>query len=611
MDDISPRPLSPRPLSSPVGTAERLAALRAELDSRGLDGFLIPRADEHQGEYVSPRAERLLWLTGFSGSAGLAVVLRDSAAIFVDGRYTLQAEQEVDTALFTPRHLTEEPAGPWIAERLKGGKLGYDPWLHTADQVDRLAGALKRSGASLVAAEPNPLDSVWTDQPDPPLAPVVVHALTFAGEPSAEKRSRIAGDLRRQGVAAAVLTMPDSIAWLLNVRGGDVPRTPLPLSFALIDDEGQVDWFVDDRKITDEVPAHLGNAVRVRRPDEFATVLAGQSGRKVLVDPAGAAQWVFARLEEAGAEVQRGDDPCLLPKARKNPTELAGARAAHRRDGVALTTFLAWLTQAAPAGGVTELAASDRLYDLRARGDRFRDLSFDTISGSGPQSAVIHYRVTPKTDRELKPGELYLVDSGAQYLDGTTDVTRTIAVGEASPEMRRRYTLVLKGHIAIATARFPEGTSGSQLDSLARRPLWEEGLDFDHGTGHGVGSYLSVHEGPQRISKVPNRVALKPGMIVSNEPGYYKPGAYGIRIENLVAVQPAESRPGDERKMLVFETLTLAPLDRSLIELSLLDEAEIRWVDDYHKRVERELAPLLEAPVAAWLRDAVAPLEKG
>ena len=606
MDDISPRPLA-----SPAGATERLAALRAELDRRGLDGFLIPRADEHQGEYVAPRAERLLWLTGFSGSAGLAVVLRDSAAIFVDGRYTLQAEQEVDGTLFTPRHLTEEPAGPWIAERLKGGKLGYDPWLHTADQVDRLAGALKRSGASLVPTEPNPLDSVWPDQPDPPLAPVVVHELTFAGEPSADKRSRIAGELRRQGVAAAVLTMPDSIAWLLNVRGGDVPRTPLPLSFALIDDEGQVDWFVDDRKITDDVPAHLGNAVRIRPPGELARALADQSGRKVLVDPASAAQWVFARLEVAGAEVQRGDDPCLLPKARKNPTELAGARAAHRRDGVALTTFLAWLTQAAPEGGISELAASDRLYDLRAGGDRFRDLSFDTISGSGPQSAVIHYRVTPETDRELKPGELYLVDSGAQYLDGTTDVTRTIAIGEPSSEMRRRYTLVLKGHIAIATARFPEGTSGSQLDSLARRPLWEEGLDFDHGTGHGVGSYLSVHEGPQRISKVPNRVALKPGMIVSNEPGYYKPGAYGIRIENLVAVQPAEARPGDERKMLVFETLTLAPLDRNLIELSLLDAAEIRWVDDYHKRVDRELAPLLEEQAAAWLKTAVAPLEKG
>ncbi|WP_119168569.1 aminopeptidase P family protein [Algihabitans albus] len=600
-----------RSLASPAGSAERLAALRAELDRRGLDGFLVPRADEHQGEYVSPRAERLLWLTGFTGSAGLAVVLRDSAAIFVDGRYTLQAEQEVDTALYTPRHLTEEPVGSWISERLKGGKLGYDPWLHTADQVTRLGATLKRSGATLVTAEPNPLDAVWLDQPEPPLAPVVPHDLIFAGESSADKRSKLAGELRCQGVGAAVLTMPDSIAWLLNVRGGDVPRTPLPLSFAIVDDEGQVDWFVDARKITDEVPAHLGNGVRVRPPEDLAPALKEQSGRKVRVDPSSAAQWIFTQLEAAGAEVQRGDDPCLMPKARKNPTEMSGARAAHRRDGVALTTFLAWLTEAAPEGGVTELAASDRLYQLRAPGERFRDLSFDTISGSGPQSAVIHYRVTPKTDRELKPGELYLVDSGAQYLDGTTDVTRTIAVGEPSAEMRHRYTLVLKGHIAIATARFPDGTTGSQLDSLARRPLWNEGLDFDHGTGHGVGSYLSVHEGPQRISKVPNRVALKPGMIVSNEPGYYKPGAYGIRIENLVAVQEAESRSSDERKMLAFETLTLAPFDRSLIDVALLDESEISWVDHYHKRVKRELAPLVEAEAKAWLETATTPLEKG
>ena len=603
MDDVSPRLLI-----SPAGSAERLAALRAELDRRGLDGFLVPRADEHQGEYVSSRAERLLWLTGFSGSAGLAVVLRDSGAIFVDGRYTLQAEREVDTTLFEPHHSVEEPAGSWIAERLKSGKLGYDPWLHTEDQVKRLSAALKRSGTELVAAEPNPLDAVWPDQPDPPLTPAVAHELLFAGETSADKRAKLAGELRRQGIHAAVLTMPDSIAWLLNLRGNDVPRTPLCLSFALVDDEGQVDWFVDARKVTADLPAHLGNGVRVRQPEELAQALGEQRDRKVLADPTSAAQWVFTRLEEAGAEVMRGDDPCLLPKARKNPTELAGARAAHRRDGTALVTFLAWLAETAPNGGVTELAASDHLYRLRAEGDRFRDLSFDTISGSGPQGAIMHYRVTPETNRELQTGELYLVDSGAQYLDGTTDVTRTIAIGPPSPEMRRRYTLVLKGHVAIATARFPEGTTGSQLDSLARRPLWDEGLDFDHGTGHGVGSYLSVHEGPQRISKVPNRVALKPGMIISNEPGYYKPGAYGIRIENLVAVQPAEPGSNDERKMLDFETLTLAPFDQTLIDVSLLSEGEISWIDGYHSRVRRELLPALDEPVKTWLEAATAPL---
>lgn len=607
MDDLTP----PHTLSSPATSAERLDALRAELVRRDLDGFLIPRADEHQGEYVPACAERLLWLTGFSGSAGLAIVLAERAAIFVDGRYTLQAERESGTTLFEPRHLIEQPPHAWLAEHLKGGRLGYDPWLHTADQIERLARELRKVGTELVPAEPNPLDSVWTDRPAPPMAPAVPHDKAFAGESSADKRAKIAGELRRHGAQAAVLTMPDSIAWLLNVRGGDVPCTPLVLSFAVIDDEGQVDWFVDPSKVDGDLMAHLGNGVRLRRPDEFADVLAEQRRRGVLVDPASAAQWVFARLRDAGAEVLRADDPCLLPKACKTPTELAGARAAHRRDGVALTRFLAWLSETAPQGGVSELAAAERLYALRSAGEHFRDLSFDTISGAGPHGAVIHYRVTPETNRELRPGELYLVDSGAQYLDGTTDVTRTVAIGTPSAEMRHRFTLVLKGHIAVATARFPEGTSGSQLDVLARRALWDEGLDFDHGTGHGVGSYLSVHEGPQRISKMPNRVALKPGMIVSNEPGYYKPGAYGIRIENLVAVQKADRQASDERRMLCFETLTLAPIDRALIETDLLSETERAWVDAYHARVRRDLAPLLDGTAKSWMEAAAAPLDAG
>ncbi len=607
MDDLTP----PHTVISPATSAERLAALRAELARRDLDGFLVPRADEHQGEYVPACAERLFWLTGFSGSAGLAAVLAERAAILVDGRYTLQAERETDTSLFEPRHLIEQPLHAWLAEHLKGGRLGYDPWLHTADQIERLARELKKVGTELVPAEPNPLDSVWTDRPAPPTAPAVPHDQAFTGEGSADKRAKIAGELRRHGAQAAVLTMPDSIAWLLNVRGGDVPCTPLVLSFAVIDDEGHVDWFVDPRKVGGDLVAHLGNGVRARRPDEFADVLAEQRRRSVLVDPASAAQWVFARLRDAGAEVLRADDPCLLPKACKTPTELAGARAAHRRDGAALTRFLTWLSETAPQGGVSELAAAERLYALRSAGEHFRGLSFDTISGAGPHGAVIHYRVTPETNRELRSGELYLVDSGAQYLDGTTDVTRTVAIGTPTAEMRRRFTLVLKGHIALATARFPEGTSGSQLDVLARRALWEEGLDFDHGTGHGVGSYLSVHEGPQRISKMPNRVALKPGMIVSNEPGYYKPGAYGIRIENLVAVQKADRQASDERRMLCFETLTLAPIDRALIETDLLSGTERAWVDAYHARVRRDLAPLLNGAAKAWMEAATEPLDAG
>jgi Xaa-Pro aminopeptidase len=588
--------------------ADRLARLRAELARRGLDGFLVPRADEHQGEYVPPHAERLQWLTGFTGSAGMAVVLTERAALFVDGRYTLQAERETDTDLFEPLHLVDRPAGGWVAEHLKGGKLGFDPWLHTADQVARLRGELAAAGTELVAAEPNPLDAVWDDRPAPPRTPVVPHDKAFAGETSADKRAKIAGELRRKGADLAVLTLPDSIAWLLNVRGTDVPRTPLPLSFATIDDEGQVDWFVDPDKLSEGLEAHLGNAVRPRRPEELAAALESQAGRTVLADPATAGQWVFDRLAAAGATVQRGEDPCLLPKACKNPTELAGARAAHTRDAAALARFFAWIADEGPKGQLSEMAASDRLYALRAEGEHFRDLSFDTIVGSGPHGAVIHYRVTPETDRTLQPGELFLCDSGGQYLDGTTDVTRTMAVGTPNAEMRRRYTLVLKGHLAIATARFPVGTSGSQLDALARRPLWEAGLDFDHGTGHGVGSYLSVHEGPQRISKLPNRVALRPGMIVSNEPGYYKPGAYGIRIENLVAVQESEARDGDERKMLAFETLTLAPYDRALIEVALLSEDERAWVDAYHARVRRDVAPLLDGHARAWLEAATEPL---
>lgn len=582
-----------------AAAAERLGRLRRELAQRGLDGFLLPMADEHQNEYVPPRARRIAWLTGFTGSAGLVVVLADKAALFTDGRYTLQAKAQVDGALYELRHVTEEPPTDWIAAHLgAGGRLGYDPWLFTADGVARFRQAAERAGGALVAVDENPLDAVWDDQPPPPLAPVVPHELRYAGESAADKRARIAATLEAD---AAVLTATDSIAWLFNIRGGDVAHTPLALAFAILRADGTADLFVDRRKLTPGLDAHLGNAVAVREPGDFAPALAQLAGKRVRVDPAVTAAWVFDRLQSAGAQIVRAADPCQLPKACKNEVELAGTRAAHRRDGAALTRFLRWLDE--NWREADELTAAERLEAFRREDGLFRDLSFDTISGAGPNGAIIHYRSTPETNRRLESGSFYLVDSGAQYLDGTTDVTRTIAIGSPSPEMRDRFTRVLKGHIALALCRFPEGTTGSQLDALARLALWRAGLDYDHGTGHGVGSYLGVHEGPQRISKLPNTVALKPGMIISNEPGYYKAGAYGIRIENLVVVQRIEL-PGAERPMLGFETLTRAPIDLAAVEPGLLTPEERTWLNDYHAEVRATLQPLLDPATAAWLARA-------
>jgi|SRR5579883_1902161 len=602
MLNAAPKPPVPSP-------AERLMLLRAELARRGVHGFLVPRADEHQGEYVPSSAQRLAWLTGFTGSAGLAAILPDAAAVFVDGRYTLQAQVEVDRALYALRHLTEQPASEWIAAKLQRGQvLAYDPRLHTLGEIERFRQAAEQAGGSLKALPDNPLDAVWTDRPPPPLAPVVPHALRFAGESSEAKRLAVADKLAAAALDAAVLTAPDSIAWLLNIRGGDVPHTPLPLSFAIVNRDASVDLFIDRRKLMPGLAEHLGNAVRIAPMAMFGAALETLGAKHVLADPMSASAWVFDTLAAAGARVERGPDPCLLPKACKNAVELHGTRAAHRRDGAALTRFLAWLAQTAPKGGLGEIAASDRLEAFRSEGESFRDLSFPTISGAGPNGAIVHYRASPKTERRLEPGTLYLVDSGAQYLDGTTDVTRTVAIGEPSEEMRDRFTRVLKGHIALATCRFPRGTTGSQLDVLARRALWEAGLDYDHGTGHGVGSYLAVHEGPQRISKVPNTQPLLPGMIVSDEPGYYKTGAYGIRIENLVVVTRIDGEESAERALLGFETLTLAPIDLALVEPSLLDAGEIAWLDAYHARVRRELTPLLDRPTAQWLDQATRPI---
>jgi len=610
-------------LLAPDGAAEsavadqgaRLADLRAELAQRGLDGFVVPHADEHQGEYLPPRAERLAWLTGFDGSAGAAVVLGDTAAIFVDGRYTLQVEAQVDGALYSFHHLIEEPPAKWVEENLPtDSKLGYDPWLHTDDQVKRLKAAVEKAGGELVPCAENPIDKVWRDQPPPPLSPVLSQRDDFAGKASAAKRQEMAEALHKAGAEAAVITQPDSIAWLLNVRGGDVSHTPLPLSFALLRDDATTDWFVDRRKLTAGLEAHLGNAVSLRQPDELGPALdeLGVAGRRVLADPSTAAAWIFERLADSGAKLVRAADPCQLPKARKNAVELEGTRSAHRRDGAALTRFLAWLAAEAPRravnGGISEIEAAEKLQGFRRENEHYRDLSFDTISGAGPNGAIVHYRVTDETNRRLGAGELYLVDSGAQYLDGTTDVTRTIAVGEPTAAMRKHFTLVLKGHIALAAARFPAGTTGSQLDTLARLPLWQAGLDYDHGTGHGVGSYLGVHEGPQRVSKMPNRVGLEPGMIISNEPGYYKTGAYGIRIENLVTVVELPRIEGGERDMLGFETLTLAPIDLSLVEPSLLSAEEIAWLDAYHARVREAIGPEVDDETANWLSEATRPL---
>jgi Xaa-Pro aminopeptidase len=590
------------------GAAERLVRLRAELARRGLDGFLIPRTDEYQGEYVPESAQRLAWLTGFTGSAGLAIVLRDRAAMFVDGRYTLQAQAQVDAELFEHRHISDEPPAPWIEAALKPGQsLGYDPRLHTLGEVARYRAAAEKAGGKLVALEDNAVDTVWTDRPLPPTMPVVPHELRFAGESAAAKRARIAAGLAEANADAAVLTAPDSIAWLLNIRGGDVPHTPLPLSFAVLHRDESVDLFIDSRKLTPALPAHLGDAVRVANPASFGLFLENlaRNGKRVLADPALSASWVFDRLGEAAL---RAPDPCQLPKACKNPVELQGTREAHRRDGAALTRFLAWLARESGSGKLREINVSDRLEAFRRQGVNFRDLSFPTISGAGPNGAIVHYHASKASERLLERGTFYLVDSGAQYLDGTTDVTRTVAIGTPNAEMKDRFTRVLKGHIALATCVFPKGTSGSQLDALARAALWQAGLDYDHGTGHGVGSYLGVHEGPQRISKLPNSQPLLAGMIVSNEPGYYKPGAYGIRIENLVVVEKRDGLGEAGREIYGFETITLAPIDREAIDVSLLAPHDIAWLDQYHGHVRETLTPLVDAATAAWLAQVTRPL---
>ena len=587
----------------------RIALLRQELARRGLDGFIVPRADEHQSEYVPPNAERLAWLTGFTGSAGTAVILRDKAALVVDGRYTLQASEQVDTAVITPVPLSETSVEAWIEANLTpGATLAYDPWLHTENGVKRLCKAAVKAAATLLPVDGNLVDAVWTDRPAPPRAPVRPHPLEHAGEASDAKLARIREKLAAERLDALVVSDPHNLAWAFNIRGGDVAHTPLPLGYALIPQEGRPTVFLDPAKVTNEAAAALGAVADVKSPDAMPAVLdsLGGAAARVRIDAFTSGVALARRIEAAGGTADVGADPITLMKAVKNAAEIAGARAAHQRDGAALVCFLAWLDREAPSGRLTEIDAVEALEAFRADTGVLKDVSFPTISGAGPNGAIVHYRVTHRTNRALQPGELFLIDSGAQYEDGTTDVTRTVAVGEPSPEMRNRFTRVLKGHIAIARAVFPKGTSGAQIDALARMPLWSAGLDFDHGTGHGVGSYLSVHEGPQRLSKL-GHVALEPGMILSNEPGYYKAGAYGIRIENLILVEPREITEA-ERAMMGFETLTLAPIDRTLIEPALMTPEEMVWLDAYHERVRETLSPLVDERTRAWLEEATQPV---
>ena len=598
----------------------RLDALRQELARRNLDGFVVPISDEHMSEYVGGYAQRLGWLTGFGGSAGSAVVLTRAgtdkgAAMFVDGRYTLQVREQVDGRLYDYESVPATSIAAWLGEHApEGARIGYDAWLHSKGWAEGVAKALVEKGATLVPVEGNPIDAVWQDQPAPSPAPALPHDDAHTGQSSAEKRAAVAEWLTTKKLDAAVITALDSVAWLLNIRGADVDRTPVALSFVLAHADGTAELFIAPEKVTPELVQHLGNAVHVRPRDAFVPTLAALKGKRVAVDPERAVAAVFAMLEAAGATPIALTDPTVLPKAMKNPAEQAGHRAAQARDGAAVARFLRWLSEVAPLGGQTELSAAAELRAERDKTGLLRDLSFDTISAAGPNGASPHYKVDEGSNRPIEPNSVYLVDSGGQYADGTTDITRTVWIGPGAPpvEVCDRFTRVLKGHIALARATFPQGTNGSQLDSFARAFLWEAGLDYAHGTGHGVGSYLSVHEGPQRIAKASAGQAgtgqeLMAGMFLSNEPGYYKAGEYGIRIENLVLVEERQIA-GAEGRFLGFETLTFVPIDRTLVDLAMLTADERAWWHDYHAQTRALLGPQLSGADLDWLERQCAPL---
>lgn len=598
--------------ANPEQGPARLARLREEMARSGLDGFIVPRADAHQGEYVAPCDERLAWLTGFTGSAGFCIALREVAGIFVDGRYRTQVKEQVDLAAFTPVPWPETRPGPWLRENLpQGGRIGFDPWLHTHREIAELKAALAESGITLVPSA-NLVDAIWTDRPAPPRGKVTIQPLEHAGESAADKRRRIGAELGRAGQDSVVLTLPDSISWLFNIRGSDIPRNPVVQAFAVLRADGTAQIFIDPAKLDDALRAHLGPEVEILGPEQLLPSLGALRG-PVRVDPATAPLAVADALSAADIPIAWGEDPCLLPKARKNAAEIRGMEEAHLIDGAAMVEFLAWLDQTAPAGTLTEIDVVTKLEECRRATGQLREISFETICGAGPHGALPHYRVTRQTNRALKPGDVVVIDSGGQYPFGTTDITRTILVpapdGAVDPDARAAFTRVLKGMIAISRLRWPEGLSGAHLDAIARYPLWLAGQDYDHGTGHGVGCYLSVHEGPQRLART-GTVAFEPGMILSNEPGYYREGAFGIRIENLVLVEPAPALPGADphRRMLHFRTLTFAPIDKRLIDVDALGAEDRDWLNAYHAEVARRLAHRVSEPAARWLRDATAPI---
>lgn len=600
-----------------AASAERLEQLRSGFDDAGIDALLVPRSDRFQGEYVPESEARLAWLTGFTGSAGIALVLRDSAHVFVDGRYTAQVRQEVDLDHFTPEDLIKNPPRLWLEQNAPQGiRIGIDPWLHTLAEIRALEKAVQKINGTLVRLESNPVDAIWRDRPAEPVGAISIQSDEFAGRPAGEKLEQVTGAVKEAAADTCVITDPSSVAWIFNIRGSDVPHTPHPLAFAIIGSDGKSRLFLDDRKIGKQAAEYLAGLTDLEAPADFETALAaiGKEGAKVMLDPALAPARIAGLITEAGGTLVETADPARLPRAQKNAVELAGSRTAHERDGAAMVSFLAWLDRQQP-GTVDEINAVRRLEEARrATGERLQmpllDISFDTISGAGPHGAVIHYRVNTSTNRSLKRGELYLVDSGGQYRDGTTDITRTVPVGTVGEDEKRFFTLVLKGMIAITLMRFPEGTRGVDIDSIARMALWKAGADYAHGTGHGVGSYLSVHEGPQSISRR-GLQELKPGMILSNEPGYYREGAFGIRIENLVAVNEPSRIEGGDKPMLGFETLTLCPIDRRLVVADLLSPEELSWLNGYHNRVRDVLAPLLDTQEDRdWLAAMTAPISR-
>jgi Xaa-Pro aminopeptidase len=597
--------------------SDRLAALREQLARDRLDGFVVPLTDEHMSEYVGAYAQRLAWLTGFQGSAGSAVVMPAEAAIFTDGRYTIQVREQVDGTNWEYVSVPQSSVAEWLGNHAReGARVGYDPWLHTRAWVEEARAALADIGAELVAVDTNPVDAIWPDRPQPSKARLVAYDEALAGRNSAAKRGDIADWLQQQRADAVVLTALDSIAWALNVRGADVDHTPVALAYAIVGADGATDLYIDGDKIDDAVVQHLGNSVRIHDRLAFAPALGGYVGKRVAVDPERAVAAIFDALDAGGAKVLAKRDPVVLAKAIKNSVEVAGHAAASVRDGAAITRFLRWVENTCGDGSQTELSAAAKLREFRDATGKLVDLSFEAISATGAHGAIPHYHVTDESNAPILPGQLYLIDSGGQYLDGTTDITRVMPIGEPTAEMRDRFTRVLKGHIAIATAIFPDGTVGGHIDSFARRALWEAGLDFGHGTGHGIGCYLAVHEGPQRIAapNYPGGAAMEPiraGMLISNEPGYYKAGEYGIRIENLVHVVVRDIAGGDpDRTMLGFDTLTLAPIERTMIDSALLTDDELSWLNAYHAKVTEQLGPVLDGEDKAWLESKCSPLER-